>query len=937
MADFGRDESYRSASLGGRCLSTARLGGYSRSHGCMICRGAVAFGWALIFAVTFIPQSFGQLTITNVGTGNPNTNVFLSQTVSDTWSPISEGSSTVDAGGVGQTFLVPDTGDASGGWNVSVVTLGLHSTSPEPEFLADSTMRFSIYRWHNRSNPEVIGSLEGGQLQGDLIFQGTANFPKDPLVGGTRYSMNLATPVFLQENIAYGFVFEFDPATGNKNGLDALRFETGRDGAGGTFGDPDIVGEKFLPGRRWNVSYDNSMGEYSSSVFNPADDLVFFMQGTKSATIGDVPKLIINRDTGNITLSSPQSHAITSYSIATEQGAFNPAQRVSFADNSVAGWSETANSAAEFAESGPSLNLNTVSPANFGNSWRKSPFEDMEFVTSLSALVGVVEFTGNGGNPYELADFNTDGDVTAADWAVLRSNLLRDTSALDNYGRWASGDMNRDGMVDEIDFRAFKGDFIAAHGLKAFNAMLAGVPEPSSALLVAVAAGFFLPSRWSKSRLRSLRRAVPVFTVFLFSLTALPASAQFTFSTSPTAPTGPFAVNSPAAREGNDLIGTDGTGVRAVRGTTFTLSPTGNPSTPVWEIDKITIGQFSTQGANLAGKNFTLEIYNWPGGDAETLVSRPTDNGGAPVFTATQPWASTETGITYVTFDLANNPLLKPGAYVFNMGFDSSLPNAHGLRWARTAPAQSEDTTPGAAKWVELPVSGNALQLNQDYVFFIEGSAVPVSGPEFLTLRVNKNTGIASLLGATGGDVAIDFYKIESASGALDPSWAGLEGLGFDDNGIPGDGIGWERAGQADAYRIAEAFLDGSSTIASDDELLLGKLYDGPGSVEDLLFSYTVDGVSTIGAIEYVTGTDGDFNLDGYVDGADFLMWQRGQSPTSLSATDLADWESNFGAGAPSAVASTAVPEPGAATMLLVLSAAVGASRWLHTRLAAKA
>jgi T5SS/PEP-CTERM-associated repeat protein len=51
----------------------------------------------------------------------------------------------------------------------------------------------------------------------------------------------------------------------------------------------------------------------------------------------------------------------------------------------------------------------------------------------------------------------------------------------------------------------------------------------------------------------------------------------------------------------------------------------------------------------------------------------------------------------------------------------------------------------------------------------------------------------------------------------------------------------------------------------------------------------------------------GDFDLDGDVDGADFLRWQRGQSPTPLSATDLAHWKANYAKAVP---AATPVPEP---------------------------
>ncbi|MDZ4656408.1 MAG: hypothetical protein SH868_02390 [Bythopirellula sp.] len=53
----------------------------------------------------------------------------------------------------------------------------------------------------------------------------------------------------------------------------------------------------------------------------------------------------------------------------------------------------------------------------------------------------------------------------------------------------------------------------------------------------------------------------------------------------------------------------------------------------------------------------------------------------------------------------------------------------------------------------------------------------------------------------------------------------------------------------------------------------------------------------------------GDFDEDGDVDGADLLKWQRGESPTPMSATDLAAWQNSY--GTPSLVAATVVvPEP---------------------------
>jgi len=65
--------------------------------------------------------------------------------------------------------------------------------------------------------------------------------------------------------------------------------------------------------------------------------------------------------------------------------------------------------------------------------------------------------------------------------------------------------------------------------------------------------------------------------------------------------------------------------------------------------------------------------------------------------------------------------------------------------------------------------------------------------------------------------------------------------------------------------------------------------------------------------------TPGDFDSDNDIDGADFLAWQRGESPSSLSASDLADWESNFGTVA-AVTGVAAVPEPSTVTFMLLAS-----------------
>lgn len=61
---------------------------------------------------------------------------------------------------------------------------------------------------------------------------------------------------------------------------------------------------------------------------------------------------------------------------------------------------------------------------------------------------------------------------------------------------------------------------------------------------------------------------------------------------------------------------------------------------------------------------------------------------------------------------------------------------------------------------------------------------------------------------------------------------------------------------------------------------------------------------------------EGDFDMDGDVDGQDFLLWQRGGSPSGPTAGDLAEWQRDYGIGVFTA-SSNAVPEPSGIILLL--------------------
>jgi hypothetical protein len=116
-------------------------------------------------------------------------------------------------------------------------------------------------------------------------------------------------------------------------------------------------------------------------------------------------------------------------------------------------------------------------------------------------------------------------------------------------------------------------------------------------------------------------------------------------------------------------------------------------------------------------------------------------------------------------------------------------------------------------------------------------------------------------------------------------------------------------------------FLFADSFFGSFSNATIGSRFDtsdGTGS-----FQLDIDPMSgslILSGFE-VSVSKGDFDLDGDADGRDFLKWQRGESPKPFSASDLADWKTNFGTVTPPSTASMAVPEP--ASRLLLFAAGI--------------
>ncbi len=215
----------------------------------------------------------------------------------------------------------------------------------------------------------------------------------------------------------------------------------------------------------------------------------------------------------------------------------------------------------------------------------------------------------------------------------------------------------------------------------------------------------------------------------------------------------------------------------------------------------------------------------------------------------------------------------------------------------------------------------------------IVGSGVSTSGrTAFRWRQTSGMVGLGDLPGGTSDSVAngvsadgsIIVGQGNSDAGAEAFRWtesAGMVGLGD----LPdGDFISTAFADSADGSMVV-----GQGRSALGNEAFLWDATHGMRSLRDVLVNdfglgasltgwtlLSANDISDDGQFIVGTGTNpsgdaeawlarldpapmlpGDFDGDGDVDGRDFLAWQRGGSPNPLSASDLADWQANYGMG----------------------------------------
>ena len=121
----------------------------------------------------------------------------------------------------------------------------------------------------------------------------------------------------------------------------------------------------------------------------------------------------------------------------------------------------------------------------------------------------------------------------------------------------------------------------------------------------------------------------------------------------------------------------------------------------------------------------------------------------------------------------------------------------------------------------------------------------------------------------------------------------------------------------ADAGDVFDIF-NFESAIGAFDDILLPTLDGG--------LAWDTSNLLVTGELSvFADLTAGDFDEDGDVDGADFLLWQR-----NPAVGNLADWQANYGSPLQAQAGVGSVPEPGTAVLLLAGFAVVVARRRIN-------
>lgn len=699
--------------------------------------------------------------------------------------------------------------------------------------------------------------------------------------------------------------------------------------------------------------------------------------GAAAATDG-VLRAIIDRTTSDVKIVNNTGAAVSlrGYSLRSSAGAFNEPNAAFKADsdsnwvqftapNATGDLSEGHKSSFSFAAGG------TIDLGN--NVWRKY-YQDSSDLTFEYLMAGndnpipaIVEFAGNGGTSYRFLDLNFDGSINALDWDTFRAGFPSSLSGLSIVQRYQLGDLDNDGQHSAADFLKFRTTYNASLGAGAFEAMIAAaVPEPTSGLLLLTGAMtlYGIRRRELSGSRGGLLIAVALVMVLLGQSSGK-VHAQLTllnenFNSLPLGPSieEPNAApnvwtDTPPAGWVVDDSGVPGNGPDV---------PDPNNGRIEWSgwafTDKV---WWSTQVDDQLRSTFTLASGAVMVADPDEWDDEAHPLGLYNAFVTTPSIAipaGIPAGRIKIAFDSSWRPeccdddpgLANNQRATVKVSYDGGAPTTVVQFDSDPAIAATyHPDAPNESIQKDLGYNGSSTSLKltfgldlaeNDWWWAVDNLRVFVPANP-LKLRVNQATGQATIVGDDVIATPVNFVDVKSDSGAL--IGGGLSGLstrkpdsvdGTDPDSSLGSTSGefWQNLSATNG-RVTEAFLLGSSSFTSARSESLGNIFN-TGGAHDLVFTYTnIFNDVVTGVVEYFTpvGVPGDYNNNGVVDAADYVLWRNGgplqnevDNPGTVNAADYTAWRARFGntSGSGSGVNGAAVPE--ASTFQLLTLCVVG-------------
>ncbi|CAD7694869.1 unnamed protein product [Ostreobium quekettii] len=612
-----------------------------------------------------------------------------------------------------------------------------------------------------------------------------------------------------------------------------------------------------------------------------------------------------------------------------------------------------------------------------------------------------VQFVGNGGEAFSRSDLDVDGDIDADDYSALLSFHLNPLPGTTAFETAPFGDIDGDLDNDFDDFRLFKNDFIAANGAAAFAA-LSAVPEPSAALLALVAVAS-LAARRRCAAITAVAAVIggdhstDAVTIahWDFETDLIAGTAVNGQNVSHPSINGAFdAAIQDISGNGNHLsrFSQDGAGFAVMQfsnvvspsnRTGSNLSIVGAPgdccevlsSDGDLEVGGVKVADTLSAWTIEASVNFT-DSAGWQTIVGKDGIGQATagDVNQAPLYFQKKGDGTEQFRINYVDVTGATHIVDSTTTAVAGEWYNLAATNdgntlriyVNGVEEGMLDITTSADTRMAAlneagfagddatsdapyawtvARGMYNDAHGDRVNGYIDDVRISDEALTPdqllndtIAG---LTLVVNHTTGGVFIRNDKGQAASFDYYRIDSAGGALMTSdfngSAGWDSLSDQDADAIGPGLGesWEEVAAANSSeRLVEQFLQGSTGLNNGFNVSLGAPYTG-GNNGDLEFFYSEAGSAALkrGTIEYTTtdpvnpeGLAGDYNSDGKVDAADYTVWRDGDSPDSSQA-GYQLWRDNYGATSAAPTAAGTAPEPTAA-----LLGAIGCSLFIGRR-----